>query len=293
MKSGTIQLITSHPFAGLDHVSVFYALAGTLGASEAGEKVVFLRLFMHSIIGKAREWWLDQTQQVMTNWNTLEKAFQERFSPKNKHLDAKTAINMFSQGSNESLCEACERYKALLRKCPKHGFDDITQIHMFCGGLQSEPKLILDATAGGSLMTLSPKDAVDITNKMALNDRAANHNRNGAQKKSGILELGSADANLAQNKFLTQQLEEMKNQMKEMPKLIKEQLQREQRHQQVHFCESCSGDHPTSYCPPPLEEKINFVGNQQRSGQYQVQYPGNSNQGRYPSNNNYQRGNNY
>lgn len=66
-------------------------------------------------------------------------------------------------------------------------------------------------------MALSPKDAADIIKKMALNDRGANHNRNGAQKKSGILELGSADANLAQNKILTQQLEEMKNQMKEMP----------------------------------------------------------------------------
>ena len=126
---------------------------------------------------------------------------------------------------------------------------------------------------------------------MALNDRATKHNRNSAHWKSGILELGSSDANLAQNKILTQQLEEMKTQMKEMPKLIKEQLQREQRHQQVHFCEMCSGDHPTGYCPPQLEEEVNYVGNKQRSGQFQGQYPGNSNQQRYPKYNNFQRGN--
>jgi hypothetical protein len=81
------------------------------------------------------------------------------------------------------------------------------------------------------------------------------------KRKYGILELGSTNANLAQNKILTQQLEEMKTQMKDMPKLIKEQLQREQRHQQVNFCEMCSGYHPTGYCPPPLEEEVNFVGN--------------------------------
>jgi len=52
----------------------------------------------------------------------------------------------------------------------------------------TEPKLILDATAHGSLMALSPKDAVDIINKMSLNDRAAKHNRSGAHRKSGILE---------------------------------------------------------------------------------------------------------
>jgi hypothetical protein len=143
MKSVTIQLITSHPFAGLDHedpyqhLSVFYAVAGTLGASEAEEEAIFLRLFPHSLIGKVREWWLDQPPQVMDDWNTLVKVFQERFYPENKHLDAKTAINMFAQGSNESLCEAWERYKSLLRKCPKHGFYDVTQIHMFRGGLHS------------------------------------------------------------------------------------------------------------------------------------------------------------
>ena len=298
MKSGTIQLITSHPFAGLDHedpyqhLTKFYSLAGTLGAPEADEEVVFLRLFPHSLIGKAHEWYLDQIESVITDWNQLEKAFQKRFFPDHKHLDTKTTIAMFAQGTSESLCEAWERYKSLLRRCPKHGFDDMTQIHMFRGGLQPEPKLILDAAAGGSLMALSSKDVVDIINKMELNDRVANHNRIGAQRKTGILELGLSDANLAKNKILTQQLEEMKNQMKEMPKLIKEQLQREQMHQQVHFCELYSGDHPTGYCPPPLEEEVNYVGNQQRSMQNQGQYPGNFNQGRYPANN-YQRGNNY
>jgi len=275
------------------HLSVFYALANSLGASEADEEAGFVRLFQHSLIGKAQQWYLDQPPSIINDWNALEKAFQERFFSDHRHIDTKTAIAMFAQGSDESLCEAWERYKSLLRKCPKHGFDVTTQIHMFRGGLLPKPKLILDAATHGSLMALSSKDAVDIINKMALNDRAAKHNRNSAHRKSGILELGSSDANLAQNKILTQQLEEMKTQMKEMPKLIKEQLQKEQRHKQVHFCEMCSGDHPTGYCPPQEEEEVNYVGNQQRPGQFQGQYSGNSNQQRYPNNNNFQRGNNF
>jgi len=51
---------------------------------------------------------------------------------------------------------------------------------MFRGGLLPEPKLIVDAAAHGSLMALSPTDAVDIINKMSLNDRAAKHNRSSA-----------------------------------------------------------------------------------------------------------------
>ena len=60
----------------------------------------------------------------------------------------------------------------------------------------------------------------------------------------------------------------------------------------MHACEICSGDHPTRYCRPQQEEEVNYVGNQQRPEQFQGQYPGNSNQQRYP-NNNFQRNNNF
>jgi len=102
LKSGTIQLVSNHPFAGLDHedpyqhLSMFYALANSLGASEADEEAGFVRLFQHSLIGKAREWYLDQPPSIMNDWNALEKAFQERFFPDHRHMDTKTAIAMFA-----------------------------------------------------------------------------------------------------------------------------------------------------------------------------------------------------
>ena len=58
---------------------------------------------------------------------------------------------------------------------------------MFRGGLLPKPKLILDAATHGSLMALSSKDAVDIINKMALNDRASKHNRNSAHESPEFL----------------------------------------------------------------------------------------------------------
>jgi len=50
--------------------------------------------------------------------------------------------------------------------------------------------------------------------------------------------------------------------MKDLPNQIKEQLQRK-RLPQFNFCELCTGDHPTDYCPPPLKDELNYVGNQQ------------------------------
>ncbi|MCI90462.1 hypothetical protein A2U01_0111754, partial [Trifolium medium] len=47
----------------------------------------------------------------------------------------------------------------MLRKCPNHGFDELIQIHIFRNGLLPESELLLDATAGGSLLSLSAADA--------------------------------------------------------------------------------------------------------------------------------------
>lgn len=57
-------------------------------------------LFSHSLISKAKEWYLDQLTQVMINWNTLEVKFLNRFFPHDKFMEANSTIIVFSQGSS-------------------------------------------------------------------------------------------------------------------------------------------------------------------------------------------------
>ncbi|CAJ2671898.1 uncharacterized protein LOC123891769 [Trifolium pratense] len=268
MKTGFLQLLYANPFAGLphedpyNHLVKFDEIAGSLGATEAEEESVFQRGFPHSLIGKAKEWYLDQPTNVMTNWNTLEEKFLERFFPHHKFMEAKTSIAVFAQSTNETLNEAWERYKSMIRKCPNHGFDKLTQIHIFRNGLLQESKLLLDATAGGSLLSLSAANATAIIEKMALSDRQGERSK--IQRKPGILELDTSDAVLAQNKLLTNTVEELS---KQMSKLITLQ-EGSTKAKQVAACELCTGNHPTGHCPPSNEE-VNFMGTQQRQGQYQ------------------------
>ncbi|XP_045802249.1 uncharacterized protein LOC123895808 [Trifolium pratense] len=277
MKTGLLQLLYANPFTGLSHEDPynhyvkFYEIAGSLGAPEAEEEAVFMRMFPHSLIGNAKDWYLDLPAQVMTNWNTLDEKFLDRFFPHHKFMESKTSIAVFSQGSNETLCEAWDRYKAMLRKCPNHGFDELTQIHIFRNGLLQDSKLLLDATAGGSLLSLSAADATTIIEKMSLSDRQGERSK--TQRKPGILELDTSDAVLAQNKLLTNTVEELSKQMSKLMTLQEGSTKAKQ----VAACELCTGDHPTGHCPPSNEE-VNFMGTQQRQGQYQ--------------NAGYQRGNN-
>lgn len=181
MKSRLLQILYVNPFTGLDHeesythLTKFYEIVGTLGAHEAEEEKVFMRLFPHSLIGKAKEWYLDQPTQTMIGWNALEEKFLDRFFPHDIFMEDKTLIDVFSQGSSESLCEAWEWYKLMLKRCPNHGFDELTHTFIFHNGLQSQPKILLDAIAGGSVMSKSEKNVVDIIDIMAINNHQVPH----------------------------------------------------------------------------------------------------------------------
>ncbi|XP_058757923.1 uncharacterized protein LOC131631167 [Vicia villosa] len=254
MKTGILQLVYANPFTGMDHedpfahLTKFYEIAGSTGVDAANEESLFKRLFPHSLIGKAKEWYLDQLPNVMTDWNLLEEKFLERYFPQSRFMEAKTAIAVFNQGSNESLNEAWERFKSMLRKCKE--------------------------------------DAIMIIDRMALNDLQTQHDRSPSQRKPGVLELNTNDAILAQNKILSQQVELLTKQMSKLPQQMKE-IHGMQMTSQVASCELCQGDHPTGFCPPPNGEEVNYVNNQNQGYQRQHPPHNNpyqrNNQGFHPS----------
>lgn len=155
----------------------------------------------------------------------------------------------------------------MLCKFPNHDFDELKQIYIFRNEPQPQPKLLLDAAAG-SLLYKSVEDAISIINHMAFNDHQVQYNRGTTQGKPGILDLGANGTIIAQNKLLTQIVEELTKQLSKLPKQLKEMHEASSKPQQVAFCELCTGDHPTGFCPP-INEEVNYMGNQQRPTLYQ------------------------
>jgi len=76
--------------------------------------------------------------------------------------------------------------------------------------------MLLDAVVGGTMMVVDVEQAMRIINALATTDYQAQHDRLGHQKK-GLLELNTIDALLAQNKILTQQIEQLTAQMAKLP----------------------------------------------------------------------------
>ena len=104
-------------------------------------------------------------------------------------------ITNFMQYDQESMYEAWERYKDLLRKCPHHELPGWLQIQTFYNGLRLEHRAMVDATAGGSLMRRTPEDAYGLLDDMALN--AFSWNTDKSTRKPSRIHSISTQATLA------------------------------------------------------------------------------------------------
>jgi len=130
LKPTLLSLIGSHPFAGMDHedpythLSTFMELLSTMGASGEDVEAIYLIAFPFSLAGKAKTWLQSHPNKSLNTWEEVEEKFIARFFPPSRFISAKSAIAMFSQGSDKPLCEMWERLKALLQRCPNHNFDD-------------------------------------------------------------------------------------------------------------------------------------------------------------------------
>jgi len=191
MKPVFLSLISSHQFTGMDN-----ELIGTMGFQEGDLEHVYMRLFPFSLVGKAKEWLKSHPNQSLNSWKDVQEKFLNIFFPPSRYIKAKADISTFRQGPDEPFCEAWERFNSLLRKCPNHGFEDIAQLNIFYNGLRPDTKMILDTTAGGTMMIVDVEQATRIIEALASTDHQAQHNRQTIQRK-GVLDLSTTDATLA------------------------------------------------------------------------------------------------
>jgi len=135
----------------------------------------------------------------------------------------------------------------MLRRCPNHGFEDITQLSIFHNGLRANTKMILDATIGGTTMAVDVEQATRIIDALASTNYQAQHDRQIVQQKKGMLKLNTTDARLAQHKILTQQIEALTNQMAKLPQQL-QVVQSSQNQSQPMSCDFCGDNHLNGQC---------------------------------------------
>ena len=113
--------------------------------------VIKLKLFPFSLRDKARYWFNNLMSGSIDTWGTLIETFLTKFFPPQLTSQFRAKIMQFQQGEQETLYDAWDRFKELLRRWPQHGYDLSAQVQIFYNGLNYSTRALVDAACGGSI----------------------------------------------------------------------------------------------------------------------------------------------
>ncbi|KAK8540251.1 hypothetical protein V6N12_046539 [Hibiscus sabdariffa] len=193
-------------------------------------------LFPYSLTDKARAWLNNLQPGSLRSWTELCRSFLAKFSYNNMTDNLRNQITSFRQEDDEAMHEAWERYRDLFRRCPMHGLPEWTQVSIFYNSVNTPTRMMLDASANGTLLDKPPREGLEILDKLAQNDYQHPTSRRGNARR-GTAQLDSSDTILAQIASLTNMVKNMQKQphIQEVKAIDA-------------FCEQCGSNHDASEC---------------------------------------------
>jgi hypothetical protein len=181
IKTSTIRMVQHSPFTGKEdpnlHLQAFIQLCQTFNMDGVTQDQMRAMLFPFSLLGKALQWFHSQPAETVQNWTTLTKAFMKEYYSPGKTQSLRNKIATFVQYPTETISEAFERFNEYTRAVPHHKFLKEDLVQKFFQGLTMASRTIIDASAGGSIIELTPTEAFTLFKKVMDNDTWASFGR--------------------------------------------------------------------------------------------------------------------
>ncbi|KAM1255941.1 hypothetical protein ACFX2G_030716 [Malus domestica] len=239
------------------HLKEFEVICSSMTPVNVDESILKMKAFPFSLLEKAKDWLYELAPGTVTSWESMKRAFLEKFFPTSRVILLRNRISGIQQDEGESFPTYYERFKSLVASCPQHQMKEELLLQYFYKGLLPIERQMLDASAGGALVDKTPTVA-----KMLIANRALN-----AQQYEGV---GQRSMPRQQQVNEVSAITELQNQMANLTTLLS-QVVEGPKVKTVASCGVCSTQgHPTDKCPQLIEnggwETLNAVG---YSNQYQ------------------------
>ncbi|KAK8555175.1 hypothetical protein V6N12_009329 [Hibiscus sabdariffa] len=152
------------------HLKSFLEICNSFKIHGVSNDVLKMKLFAYSLRDKTQAWLNNLPPSSFQSWTELCRSFLAKFSCNNMTDKLRNDITSFRQEDDESMQEAWERYRDLLRRCQMHGLPEWTQVSIFYNSINTPTKMMLDASTNGTLLDKPPREGLEIMEKLTHND---------------------------------------------------------------------------------------------------------------------------
>ena len=180
-----------------EHMGRFLRIANTVKLNMVRPDVIKLQLFPFSLRDTTTSWFESLPYGSVNTWDELVEEFMDRFFPPALTSERRGEIIIFKQGENESLHNAWERYKKLLKRSPTHGNDQITHMDIFYHAMNYTSKGIIDASCCGAFKRKNSEEANQLIEDLEKSNYRAPSETSGSSsilRGSSVIELNKMPA---------------------------------------------------------------------------------------------------
>ncbi|CAN6547388.1 unnamed protein product [Malus baccata var. baccata] len=162
------------------HLKEFEVVCSSMTPVNVDGSILKMKAFPFSLMDKAKDWLYELAPGTVTSWESMKRAFLEKFFPTSRIILLRKKISGIQQEEGESFPTYYERFKSLVASCPQHQMKEELLLQYFYEGLLPLERQMLDASAGGALVDKTPMAA-----KILIFNRALN-----AQQYKGVGQKG-------------------------------------------------------------------------------------------------------
>ncbi|CAM8884743.1 unnamed protein product [Rhodiola kirilowii] len=232
------------------HLKRFHGTCQNLKSHGVDVEDFKLKAFYFSLMDAANDWFLALPSESIRSWAQMQAKFLAKYYPAGRAAQVRKQVQELRQGPNESMYDYLEKFNRIEGSCCNLGLPEKLLLEYLMDGFNPLDKMLLNASAGGSMASLTLREIRELISKVAKNARF--------QEETSRQEF-LWTKNVAKAEVPMHHLSEGVKQMKEMMVhlMIREPVK-------VKPCEFCGAmDHKTDSCPTLLEEdheEVNAVG---------------------------------
>ncbi|KAM1415124.1 hypothetical protein ACFX2I_006820 [Malus domestica] len=162
------------------HLKEFEVVCSSMTQVTVDGSILKMKAFPFSLMDKANDWLYELAPGTVTSWESMKKAFLEKFFPTSRIILLRKKISGIQQDEGESFPTYYERFKSLVASCPQHQMNEELLLQYFYEGLLPLERQMLDVSTGGALV-----DKALMAAKILIANRALN-----AQQYEGVGQRG-------------------------------------------------------------------------------------------------------